>query len=437
MLAHGVGTRADLPLPTMFVVVGAGVALVASFAALGVLWREPRLRGDNAGRPVPAALARVIDSRWTTAVLRALVLGLSLVVLAAALVGSPLLQHNVAPWAFYVTFWVGLVPFSLLFGPVWGRVNPLRTLHAGISRVTGPAPMEHLLPRVGVWPGAVSLLLFAWMELVAPGRSEPRRVGLFLLSYIVVQLLASVWFGAGWFARGDAFELWSRLLGRLAVIGRRADGQLVWRNPLDGVSGIPATPGLWAVVVLLIGTTGFDGVTRTTWWQESQHGQEGKTLAATLAMMIVIGIAAALYLLGASLAGRVAGSREVLNRYATSLVPIAAGYAVAHYFSLFLLDGQLTVILASNPFDQDGVDLFGTLGWSVNYTLVSPRTISLVQAGSIVVAHLVGLALAHDRALQIDAEPGGRPHRPWMAQLPMLGVMVVLTCTGLLLLLGS
>lgn len=436
MLAHGVGSRADLPLPTTYVVIGAGVALVASFVALGALWRSPRLRGAAAGHPVPGALARFLDSRVTTGVLRATVLALSMVVLAAALFGSPLLQYNLAPWAFYVTFWVGLVPVSLLFGPVWGRLNPLRTLYAGIARLTGPAPMAHVLPRFGVWPGAAMLLAFAWMELAAPDRSNPRRVGLFLLTYAVVQLFAAVWFGAGWFAQGDGFELLSRLLGRMAVIGRREDGVLVWRNPLDGVAGLRAAPGLWAVIVVLIGTTGFDGVTRTTWWQDWRHGQEGTPLVSTLTMLAVVAVVALLYVVGAGATGRVAGRRGVLDRYASSLVPIAAGYAVAHYFSLFLLDGQMTWILASDPFGQ-GVDLFGTLGRPVNYRVVSPRTISLAQASAIVVAHIVGLVLAHDRALVIDAEGGGRPHRPWAAQIPMLGVMVVLTCSGLLLLLGA
>lgn len=437
MLAHGVGSRTDLPLPRDYVVVGAAVALVASFAALAALWRTPRLHGDLAGRPLPPGLARLLDSRLLTAALRAVVLALSLLVLVVALFGKPASQENLAPWALYVTFWVGLVPASLLLGPVWARLNPLRTLYAGIARVTGPAPMAHLLPRLGVWPGALALLAFAWMELAAPGRSEPRRVGLFLLLYVVVQLFGAVWFGAGWFAQGDGFEVWSRLLGRLAVLGRRADGVLVWRNPLDGVSGQPAVPGLWAVVVVLIGTTGFDGVTRTTWWQEWRHGQEGDTLAATVTMLAVVALAGLLYLVGAGLAGRVAGRAGVLDRYAPSLVPIAAGYAIAHYFSLFLLDGQTTWILASNPFGQDGVDLLGTYGWAVNYTLVSPRTISVVQAVAIVGAHLVGLVLAHDRALEIDAEEGGRPHQPWTSQLPMLLVMVVLTCSGLLLLLGT
>lgn len=430
MLAHGVGSRADLPLPTSFVVVGAGIALVASFVAMGALWRSPRLRGAEAGRPLPTSLDRFLDSPLTTGVLRALVLALSLLVLAVAFFGSPLVQENLAPWAFYVTFWVGLVPASLLLGPVWGRLNPLRTLYAGIARVTGEAPLAHLLPRLGVWPGALALLAFAWMELAAPDRTNPWRVGMFVLVYALLQLFAAVWFGAGWFAQGDGFELWSRLLGRLAVVGRRADGALVWRNPLDGVAGLPAVPGLWVVVAILVGTTGFDGVTRTTWWQDSRHGQDDNVAASTLGMLATVTVVGLLYVLGAGIAGRIAGRRGLLDRYAATLVPIAAGYAVAHYFSLFLLDGQTTWILAW--------DLVGSeVDRAVDYTLVSPRTISLVQAGSIVFAHLVGLVLAHDLALVIDAEPGGRPHRPWLAQVPMLGVMVVFTCTGLLLLLGS
>jgi hypothetical protein len=436
VLAHGVGSRADLPVPTSYVTVGAAVVLVASFAALGALWRTPRLRGEEAGRPLPAGLARFLDSRVTTGVLRALVLALTVLVVAAAFLGSPLLQLNPAPWVLYVTFWVGLVPASILLGPVWGRLNPLRTVHAGLARVTGPAPFEHVLPRLGVWPGALALLAFAWLELAAPDRSNPRRVGLFLLVYALVQLFAALCFGAGWFAQGDGFEVWSRLLGRLAVVGRRQDGALVWRSPLDGVAGAPAVPGLWAVVVVLVGTTGFDGVTRTTWWQDWRHGQEGGPTVATLAMLATVAVVAVLFVVGARAAGRVAGRQGVLDRYAPSIVPIAAGYAIAHYFSLFLLDGQMTWILASDPFAQ-GVDLLGTRGRPVDYTLVSPRVISLVQAGAIVGAHVVALVLAHDRALVIDAEAGGRPHRPWAAQLPMLGVMVVLTCSGLLLLLGA
>lgn len=116
--------------------------------------------------------------------------------------------------------------------------------------------------------------------------------------------------------------------------------------------------------------------------------------------------------------------------YAHSLVPIAAGYAIAHYFSLLLLDGQATWILASNPFGRDGVDLFGTYGNAIDYTAVSPRTIANVQIGAIVLGHVLGVLLAHDRAVRT-------PHRATTGQLPLVAVMIAFTVGGLSLLLSS
>ena len=38
IFAHGIGGRADLPVPIEFFLVGAGIALVASFVLLAALW---------------------------------------------------------------------------------------------------------------------------------------------------------------------------------------------------------------------------------------------------------------------------------------------------------------------------------------------------------------------------------------------------------------
>jgi hypothetical protein len=434
-LAHGVGARADLPLPVSYVVVGGGLAVLATFAALGLLWKQPRLRGGAAGRPLPVPLAAALDSRVLTAVLRLVVLALTLLVLAVAWFGPRQLPANLAPWALYVTFWVGLVFVSLLLGPVWARLNPLRTLYGGLSRLTGPAPFADRLPALGYFPAAALLLWFAWQELAAPSRAFPSRVALFLTLYAGLNLLGAMAFGNGWFARCDGFEVYSRLIGRLAPIGRRDDGTLVWRTPLDGAAGLRAERGLWAVVVVLVGSTAFDGVTRTLTWQDSDLALEGGARAETAGLFVSVVVVGLLYRAGAAVAGRAAGVSGTADRYAHSLVPIATGYAIAHYFSLFLLDGQTTWILASDPFDS-GLDLFGTRGKVVDYTWLSPRVISLVQVAAIVVAHLVGLALAHDRALELDRE-GSRPHRPWVAQLPLAVLMVGLTSGGLALLLGT
>jgi hypothetical protein len=430
VLAHGVGSRADLPVPVWLAIAGATCAVIASFVALGLLWPEPRLRAD-AGRPLPVAVQAVVDHPVTTGVLRAVVLVVTAVVVVVALAGPTLPEANLGVYGFYITFWVGLVPVSLLLGPVWRRVNPLRTLHALLALVAGPAPADDRLDRIGLWPAAGALLLYSWLELAYPGRSQPSVVGLFLVAYGVVQLLAALWFGPGWFARGDGFEVYSTLLGRLAPLGRRADGRLVLRNPLSGAEGTPQVPGLAAVVVVLVGSTAFDGVTRTQWWQDGPaRAGEGAGLFATLGLLDTVGLVAALYLVATALSARISGTTGGPATYAHSLIPIAAGYAIAHYYSLLLLDGQRTWRLASDPF-QTGLDLFGTAGDLIDYTAVSPRTISLVQVGAIVLGHVLGVVLAHDRAVRVAA-----PRRALVAQYPLLVVMVAFTVGGLGLLLG-
>ena len=43
VLAHGVGTRADLPIPVNLAIIGGGAAVLVSFVALGALWPQSRL----------------------------------------------------------------------------------------------------------------------------------------------------------------------------------------------------------------------------------------------------------------------------------------------------------------------------------------------------------------------------------------------------------
>ncbi len=434
VLAHGVGSRADLPVPLALALYGAGFAVVVSFLALVLLWRRPKLRGDEAGRPLPAVVQAVVDSpvlRWG---LRLVVLAATLLVVAVALVGPPSPNDNLAPYALYVTLWVGLVPASLLLGPVWGYVNPLRTLHALLAKLTGPAPAADRLPSLGYWPAAVALLCFVWLELVLPSRAEPRTVGVFLVLYGVVQLVAGLWFGSGWYARADAFEVYSALLGRLSAFGRRSDGRLVVRSPLDGVDGLRPERGLVAVVMVLVGSTGFDGLSRTQFWAQGPGEQAYlSAVPGTFGLLAMIAIASLLFVGATLLGGVLTGTPPRLQPalFAHSVVPIACGYAIAHYFSLLLLDGQATWILASNPFAQDGVDLFGTYGNAIDYTAVGTRTIANVQVGAVVLGHVLGVVLAHDRTVRETR------HRSTAGQLPLVAVMVAYTVGGLALLLSS
>ena len=410
LLAHGVGARTDLPLDTATAVTGAVMAVLISIVAVNVL-RPATREVAEPGRPVPHAVQRLVDAPALRLVLRVVVLAAALFVTVVALAGPAVPALNLAPWALYLTFWVSIVPVSLVLGPVWRAVNPLRTLHAAVERLAGLGSLAGTRPlpaALGWWPAAAWLALFVWLELVHPDADEPRLVGTFLVTYGLTTLVLALVFGRGWFDRGDGFQACSTLIGRLSPFGRREDGRLVVRSPLEGLHRLRDEPGLVAVAVVLMGSTAFDGLTRTRPWQEEVD--PSSIPLGTLGLASMIGATALLHLAGTAVAGRLvreeplpaavarvpvavgAGGpdpdpappraagrpdprRRLPGLFAASLVPIAVGYAVAHYASLLLLEGQTTWILASDPF-RTGADLFDTAARQIDYRAISPAAIA-------------------------------------------------------------
>lgn len=269
VLAHGTGAQHDLPLSPFYAFAGAFAALFVSFLALGLLWSTSRFRGDLAGRPLPDAVQRAADARPTRIAARALGLAAAILVVLYLLLGPADPDRNPAPGAVYVLLWVGLVPASLLLGPVWRLLNPLRTLHLLACRALGrdPDTGRPLPVRLGMWPAAAGLLAFTWLELVAPDPASPTALLLFLALYSAAHLTGAARHGAHWFDHADAFEVYSGLLARLSPLGRRAaDRRLVLRSPFNGLDATPQLPGLVATVCVMLGSTAYDGFSDAPSW---------------------------------------------------------------------------------------------------------------------------------------------------------------------------
>ena len=95
------------------------------------------------------------------------------------------------------------------------------------------------------------------------------------------------------------------------------------------------------------------------------------------------------------------------RRFAHTLLPISIAYVVAHYFSLLLFSGQLMIPLASDPLGT-GANIFGTANFQLNAVVVGADVLWYVQVGALLVGHVAGLALAHDRALTLYRRPAKR-----------------------------
>ena len=439
LLAHGVGGRGDLPVPFTLALLGAVTALVVSFVMLAWRWPQPRLRGATTGRPAPAWLADLLRSpEWLGAWQ---VVGLVAVAYTAyAAFAGPDISLNPTAGIVYVLFWVGtLAVLSAIAGPVWRRVNPLRTLQQRLWQLLRRDPHEGLLgrypARLGYWPAALFLLCFVWLELIGPERASTVTLRWWFGGYAVLQLIGAALLGSSWFTHADGFEVLSSLFGRLSVLGRRDDGVVVLRHPLAGLDQMVLEPGLVATVSVMLGSTAYDGFSANLAWVNVQQSSSlPKTVTGTLGLLAVIGFVAATFVLASWLCGVLGDDRlpHLARQFAPSLVPIAFGYVLAHYWSLLILEGQRTVVKMSDPLG-DGSNWFGTgTAGFVNDSLIRPAVLAPLQVLFVVTGHVLGIVLAHDRAVALF------PHRHAVrGQLPMLAVMVVYTLGGLLLLFSS
>ena len=113
------------------------------------------------------------------------------------------------------------------------------------------------------------------------------------------------------------------------------------------------------------------------------------------------------------------------------MVPIALGYAIAHYWSLFVIVGQQTINRLSDPLGT-GANWLGTGGRGISYAWVGADSGGDRQVLAVVLGHSSAVVLAHDRTVALA--PSSRAVR---AQLPVLVLMVFFTLAGLTLLFSA
>ena len=460
LLAHALQERTDLPLPDWLFLWGSAVILIVSFVALAVLWPRPKLE-DEGWRPLPWGVGRVLAGAPVQILCGATGVLLVGVVVWSGLAGEPNPTGNFAPTFVFVTFWLGFIPASVLFGDVFRAFNPWRALGkaaAWVGERVARRPLPAALPypeRLGRWPAAVGLVLFVFFELDVNLLQEnlgvtaadiPQKVAIATLIYTGATLVAMSLYGVdAWIERGETFSVYFNLFSRIAPFATRA-GVVGFRRPLSGLASLEPLPGTVALLAAMIGTVTFDGATEGPLWRDdgleddvvdffdglglsALHAAEAAT---AVGMLVTIGLVAGFYWLGVAGARRMGGgldARRLARSFVHSLVPIALVYASAHYFTFLLFRGQAISYLASNPLGRDW-DIFGTAQDGVDYGLIGSETTWYIQVALVVLGHVAALTLAHDRALALF----DRPSVATRSQYWMLGVMVGFTCLALWLL---
>lgn len=428
---HGIGGAKDLPIPAEYAIAGACAALTVSFVVLALAWRTPHFAGDGRASDEVGAPG----GRFAGPALRMAGLAFFLYVGFAALFGADSLINPVFG-AFYVLLWVGIVPLSLAFGPVYRAISPVRTINALLARISRTDPEVGVCEypsRLGYWPAAVGLIAFLWLELVYPGNAELGAVRLWIAVYIAVMLVGGAVFGNTFFARADPFEVYSTLVGHLSPL-RRVEGKVAWVNPLTHLASIEVRPGLLPVCAVLLGSTAFDSLGSSELWLTNTQD-----LGVSRQTIGVIGLLGLILFVGLLFAGAtmLTGVHEGHARwrlpgaFAHTLVPIIVGYVFAHYLSMLLESGQQTLLQLGDPL-SNGANVLGLSSLGVNYWLSEhPTFLAVTKVLAVLIGHIVAVVAAHDASMRL------LPKRDQLSgQLALLFVMVGFTGGGLMLLFG-
>ena len=415
VLGHTLSNTYQSRLPLIVYLAGAAIAVGLSFAFLLIadVRADPPVTGP--GRVPPGGLRLL---------LRAIGLIGWLWIVAQGIAGGNG-AGDVTTLFLWVYGWVGMAMLSAFVGPVWHWLDPFATIHdigAALLRRLGVGgwAIADYPAGLGRWPAVAGLVFFVWLELVGNG-AGPRSLFITVVGYTAFTVAMMAQFGRDtWRANGETFSVWFGLLGRLApfgFVGAPADGRVARRPYASGL----LLPGwrLEDLVLVGIGTASilFDGLSQTQPWFDV-FGAPGVPIK-TLQLFGFLGLLVVAALLVSSLVG--------LEGTAAGLLPIAAGYLVAHYFTYLLIDGQRIVVALADPFQQ-GWDIgnFGFAFFEPSSSWLPPGLVWTVQLAAVVGGHMLGAWAGHVvMARQTGAARGERRHR--QREVPLAVIMVALT----------
>jgi hypothetical protein len=322
------------------------------------------------------------------------------------------------------------------------------------------------IPNLGRGPAVGILFVFLVLELVWPDRLQPVSLAAVLLGYTVLTLVGMVLFGSvTWLRSFEVFEILNGWFGRVGPAGRRTvrpnlcagctedcvpehcvdcaecmaarDGgdqvvDLRW-----WVTGLTErTVGGWgdaAFIILALAGVTFDGL------QETSLGAQvlsalftplsvlfgpltASYLAPTLMLAGLFVLFLSVFAAGVWLTRRIAGPRadheadlgRLAGMYGPTLLPIAAGYLVAHYLTLVIQGLIWLPLLVVDP-----NALAPVIDW------IPTAFIWYLSVGAIVGGHIAAVVLAHRLAL------GAQASRPILAGLPLVVLMIGYTILSL------
>jgi len=350
------------------------------------------------------------------------VLGLAFV-LAVGFIGPATGEANAAVLSVWAGWWAGYTMSVYLLVDSWPALDPWRT-------IAGLAPVERLREypeRLGAWPAVGGLLVLVYVEVVSPVASAPRLLAGIVVIYTVVAVTGALAVGTeDWFGRVDPIAAVFRYYGRLAPI-QRTDAGIRLRVPGTALTEATEPEGAdgTAFIVALLWVTTFDGFVTTPAWRSLAgpvvDAGVPPLVVYAIAMVAGFGLFLAVYRIVSRWARRTADTYVttgfIEGWFAPSLLPIAAGYHLAHFLGYFLSLGPALVAVLGRPFAAP----------TTVPVAVLPGWFGGLQLAFVVVGHLLAVWVAH--ALSFEAFTGRL--QPLRSQYPFVLAMLLYTAVSM------
>ena len=441
--AHGFGERYDLPMPLLYFIIGAVVAVGLSFLLVGVFVTSETSAGNFRYEvKLPKWPMGYIGTRSANWLVKSFSVFLLALIILTALFGSNKPIYNFAPTFIWIIWWVGIGFVSAVFGNVWPLINPWKitfeiaeTVSKLFRRGREVKPFLRYPSDLHGWPVVIIFAVFAWIENVYWGAAIPRHLAILVIIYSLVQWGGMLCFGKQiWLKNADPFTLIFRFFSKLSVFEiDDSHGKVLIRPPGWGffTSSKPHV-SIMIFVLILLSTVTFDGIKETPFWNDiyTSLSHLSYTQIDTLGLIVVPTIFVSIYFLFC-LSIRYF-SRENPNlisigaTFAFSLLPIALAYHFAHYLSLLLIPGQAIIPLLSDPFGI-GWNLFGSADYQIKLNAINAKAAWFFSVSVIVIGHVLAVYISHVFALKMFKSHDNAIR----SQYPMLLLMLIYTAISL------
>jgi len=425
------GSVASATVPTWLVVLTGGIVVGGTFLFTTLLTDHEAMRGVNWWRfalSTPGALRRTVRVAAGAGSVALLAL-----VVWTGVTGTDDPTRDFAILFVWAGWWAGYTVTTYLVGNTWPLVNPWRALVAagtvGLAATGGrlaDAADRSLPDSWGVWPAVAGLLALVWVEVVSPVGEEPRLLAGLVVAYTLATVAGGLVYGAAWFERVDPVSRVFAAYGRVAPLQWTDDGLAV-RLPATALTEdpLPDRPGEVAFVVALLWVTTYDGLVATPGWETAVEPLVDAGVPAlfvyAVALLAGFGLFVGVYRLAArrirAAADTYVTAHAIERWFAPALLPIAAGYHVAHFLGYFLGLSPALVAVTAAP-------LSPPLNTAV---AILPGWFGTVKLLCVLGGHVFAIWVAHSLAFELF--PGVLA--AIRSQYPSVAVMVFYTMTSL------